>query len=175
MQYSQIYPWADLVTVHSLPGEGVLSGLKSNLEKGCERGCFLVAELSCEGALINKEYTERKNFQEFCFLYFNYNFFLILETIKMGQEHCDFVVGFVCQSSHVVQEPHFLQLTPGIKLAKGGDNLGQTYNTPEHAVLDRGADIAVVGRGIIQSSDPAKETKIFKDRLWAAYLQRINH
>lgn len=51
-----IVDWADLVTVHSLPGEGILQGLKSKLSKA-ERGCFLVAQLSSQGNLIRRDYT----------------------------------------------------------------------------------------------------------------------
>lgn len=58
LQYAQIYPWADLVTAHSVSGEGVLLGLKSSLNENLERGCFLVAELSCQGSLITKSYIE---------------------------------------------------------------------------------------------------------------------
>ena len=100
-------------------------------------------------------------------------FFCFSETVEMGKRHSDFVVGFVCQSPHVVQEPYFLQLTPGVKLEDGTDSLGQNYNTPEHAVLVKGADIAVVGRGIILNPNPGKWAKIFKERLWAAYCQRV--
>lgn len=92
----------------------------------------------------------------------------------MAKDHLDFVVGFVCQSPDVIEEPYLLQLTPGVKLEDGSDSLGQKYNTPEYAVLKKGADIAVVGRGIIFSSNPGKSAKIFKEQLWAAYLQRVN-
>lgn len=60
LQYTQIYPWADLVTAHSISGNGVLSGLKMSVKSNLDRGCFLVAELSCDGALIDKDYTERE-------------------------------------------------------------------------------------------------------------------
>ena len=48
--------WAGLVTVHPLPGVGVVEGLKGVMGKG--KGCVLVAEMSSEGNLATGEYTK---------------------------------------------------------------------------------------------------------------------
>lgn len=61
LQYAGIYPWADLVTVHALPGEGVLSGIECVIKANNDarpRGVFLIAEMSCEGNLITPQYTK---------------------------------------------------------------------------------------------------------------------
>ena len=58
-QYAHIHPWADIVTCHSLPGPGVLDGLKArifNQEK--PRGCFLLAEMSSNKNLITESYKQ---------------------------------------------------------------------------------------------------------------------
>lgn len=158
LQYSEgiyeISSWADLVTVHSLPGEGVLKGLKAAVSGLSPRGVFLLAEMSSEGNLITSDYKEK--------------------TIKMCAAHSDFVAGVVAQSIDLVQDPGLIQLTPGVKLEEGGDNLGQKYNTPEYVMKEKGADIAVVGRGIISSKNPGEVAKTYRDRLWEAYLARIN-
>lgn len=37
-----------------------MKGLSSVVEAGEEKGCFLVAEFSCQGNLISKDYTSGK-------------------------------------------------------------------------------------------------------------------
>ena len=85
----------------------------------------------------------------------------------------DFIIGIVAQSPDLLQEPGLLQLTPGVKLNELVDELGQTYDTPQRVVVGKGADIAVVGRGIIQAKDVVKAAKNYQEQLWAAYLSRI--
>jgi uridine monophosphate synthetase len=94
--------------------------------------------------------------------------------MEMCEKHQDFLVGVVCQSPDIVQNPGLLQLTPGISFDCQGDGqLGQQYCTPEDAVLSRGADIGVVGRGITKVEDPIMTAKKYRDRLWAAYEKRV--
>jgi orotidine-5'-phosphate decarboxylase len=63
LQYSQgiykICSWADLVTVHPVPGEGVVTGLKSAVA-GLHRGCFIVVEMSSTGNLTTPSYISCK-------------------------------------------------------------------------------------------------------------------
>lgn len=158
LQYSsglyKISEWADLVTVHSLPGQGILKGLKSSLSDGVSknRGCFLLAEFSCDGNLISSQYSA--------------------QTMKMATD-TDFVAGIVAQNKEIVTSPGLIQLTPGCKIEEGVDNLGQKYNSPEFVVKEKGADIAVVGRGILNAKNPEESAQTYRDRLWAAYTERI--
>lgn len=147
--------WADLVTVHSLPGDGILKGLQSVLhDPSVERGVFLLAELSCAGNLITDKYTE--------------------DTMELAALAGNFVAGIVCQKKSVVASPGLIQLTPGVKIDDKSDDLGQQYDTPEFVVQEKGADIAVVGRGIIGSKVPEAAAKLYRDRLWSSYEQRVN-
>lgn len=81
-----------------------------------------------------------------------------------------------------------MQLTPGVRITstqngsdKNGsvlsgakdDGLGQQYNSPQHAVLERGADVAVVGRGVTEADNPVEAAKLYRDLLWKAYEERI--
>lgn len=133
-------------------GRGVLDAIKTSegLEK---RGVFLLAEASAAGNLISDNYVK--------------------ETIKMAEEYPELIAGVVCQNPLFLNNPGLIQLCPGVQMENKQDNLGQRYNSPLTVVLEKGADIAVVGRGITQSSDPACAAERYKKMLWDAYLQRI--
>ncbi|XP_017143422.1 uridine 5'-monophosphate synthase [Drosophila miranda] len=154
----KISSWADLVTAHTLPGRSVLQGLKAALGPGDaskERGVFLLAEMSASGNLIDDKYKENSN------------------KIATEGADVDFVAGVVCQSSKTFAFPGLLQLTPGVKIDESVDKLGQQYQTPEHVIQERGADIGVVGRGILQASYVEQAAQTYRDRLWAAYKDRV--
>ncbi|XP_011879500.1 PREDICTED: uridine 5'-monophosphate synthase isoform X2 [Vollenhovia emeryi] len=150
----KIAEWADLVTVHPVSGAPVINALRKSLESISEpRGIFLVAEMSCEGALTTGDYLK--------------------SATSMAEAASDLVVGLVCQSNLSAQ-PGLLQMTPGVKLLKSGDGLGQQYNDPR-SVVGAGADLAVVGRGITEAPNGyLKATLEYKRELWNAYEERIN-
>lgn len=149
---SKIAEWADIVTAHPIAGKGIIEGLKRGLKGLTEiRGVFLVAEMSSEGALTTGSY--------------------LSETISMAKDS-SMVAGVVCQSN-AFSDPGLIQLTPGVKLSKTGDDLGQKYNTPEQ-VVNSGADLAVVGRGITEAKDKLSAILQYKEQLWEAYENRIS-
>lgn len=153
----RIADWAHLVTAHSLPGPSILQGLKNALSgTSANRGVFLLAELSSAGSLITPSYTE--------------------STMKLVNDSADadFVAGIVCQTKGVVQDPGLLQLTPGCKIDTTTDGLGQQYNTPSFVVKEKGADIAVVGRGILNAKDIRAAAELYREQLWTAYIERVN-
>ncbi|KAJ4444383.1 hypothetical protein ANN_06175 [Periplaneta americana] len=157
LQYSKgthkISSWADLVTVHPVPGENVLTGLKS-VVGDLKRGCFLVVEMSSAGNLNTPNY--------------------ISSSMEMCDKHLDFVAGVVCQTPAAVRYPGLVQLTPGVRLeCKNDGDLGQQYNSPDDVILSRGADVAVVGRGITLATDPIQVAKEYRAKLWTAYQKRI--
>jgi len=85
------------------------------------------------------------------------------------------VAGLVCQSHDVFSSPSLLQLTPGVNIKNANDNLGQQYQSPSDIILTKGADIAVVGRGIYQDDNPAEAAKVYKESLWNTYLERVSN
>lgn len=152
----KIAQWADFVTAHSLPGQGVIKGIKSGLaeENPKDLNVFLLAEMSCQGNLIDEKYKEN--------------------TIKMAIDSTDVdaITGIVCQSKECFAFPGLIQLTPGVKINENTDDLGQQYNSPDYVVKSKGADIAVVGRGILNAKSPEKAAVEYRDALWAAYKER---
>ncbi|RVE48080.1 hypothetical protein evm_007267 [Chilo suppressalis] len=157
MQYSKgtykIAEWANCVTVHSLPGEGILKAISTCNGVGSQ-GIFLLAEMSSKGNLITAEY--------------------IAETVKMASKYPNLITGFVGQNKGVFKDPGYIQLTPGVQLECTEDELGQVYNTPEKVILEKGADVVVVGRGIVSAKSPAAQAVIYKNILWKYYLKRVS-
>lgn len=151
----RIVEWADLVTAHSLAGAAMLRGLESVMSDGVDRGVFLLAELSSDGALTTAAYAE--------------------ETMRVatGGEASGCVTGIVCQTGALVRSAGLIQLTPGCRIGESGDELGQRYDTPDYVVREKGADIAVVGRGVVQAKCVESAAKMYREQLWQAYEKRV--
>ncbi len=145
-----IADWADVVNAHSLPGPGIIQGL-AEVGRKKNRGLILLAEMSSSGHLMNHDY--------------------IQQTLKMAEQFADFVIGFITQHA-ISADPHWINLTPGVKLETGHDALGQQYITPEKAIREHGSDIIIVGRGIISAKNPLAQTQHYRDYGWRAYLKR---
>ena len=59
-------------------------------------------------------------------------------------------------------------MTPGVHLQESSDGGDQRYVTPEVAVLTRGADIIIVGRGVTQARDMVDTVVKYKNQAWSA-------
>lgn len=147
----RISDWADITNAHTVPGPGIIEGLKQiGLPKG--RGLLLLAEMSSARNLATGNYTQ--------------------ESIKMAQEHDDFVIGFITMKK-LTEDPKFINFTPGVKLSAGGDALKQVYKTPEDVILKNGSDVIIVGRDIYEQGDPLVSAKMYREAGWNAYQMRI--
>lgn len=147
----RIVEWADLVTVHALPGPGIIAGLKEALG-GQERGILLLVEMSSKGNLADQAYSRA--------------------SLKIAEEHTDFVVGLITQNLFS-QDPGIIHITPGVKIEEKRDHLGQQYNTPER-VIANGSDMIIVGRGILDAEDPAAMAARYRREGWEAYQKRVD-
>lgn len=148
-----IASWANIINAHSLPGAGVIMGL---MEVGLKYNCglLLIAEMSSKKHLMSAEY--------------------INETAALAKQYPDFVIGFITQ--HAIKEDQgWINITPGVRLESTGDALGQQYTTPECAILDRGNDIIIVGRGITADPAPLSAAQRYREAGWQAYLTRCDN
>ena len=145
MQYRagiyHIAAWSDFVTVHGIPGAGILQGLFDGIEG---KSSFLLAKMSSKGNLMNETYTRK--------------------IFEMGRQNAPVVSGYIGHG-HNAEEIRRLKnkipkgqllLMPGVKLEQGTDALGQQYTSVAEAVKG-GADLIIVGRGIIAQKN-IKET-----------------
>jgi len=110
--------------------------------------------------------------------------------VAAARKHRGFVMGYVAQEG--LNEVHegegegendnFITMTPGVALPPRGqeehggvtgDAQGQRYNTPWRVVVERGCDVVIVGRGIVNAEDPAEEAQRYREEAWTAYLARV--
>lgn len=163
-QYSkgmfQIADWAHIINAHITSGPGIVAALKQEANKQSHsRACILIAQLSTEGNLVPAEYSR--------------------EAYKMAIDNTDFVIGFISQRK-VTMDPTLLCITPGVKIISDdstGDGLGQRYKSPEDAIMKHGADIIVVGRGIISKLNQPDElvatAELYRKRGYDSYLNTL--
>lgn len=148
----QIAAWAHFTNVLPLAGPGIIEGLKQ-IGLPLQRGLIILAEMSSKGSLATGNYTEA--------------------AIEMGLQNRDFVVGFLTRNT-VVDDPSFIIFTTGVQFQSKNDLLGQQYLTPEEAILDRNADVIIVGRGIYEHDNPVELAAKYRDLAWHAYLKKVN-
>ncbi|XP_069010854.1 uridine 5'-monophosphate synthase [Embiotoca jacksoni] len=148
----QISSWSHIVNAHGVPGPGVVKGL-SAVGKPLGRGCLLVAQMSSRGSLATGEYTKA--------------------VLQMAEEHSDFVMGFIC-GSKITKRPEFIHVTPGVQMQAGGDLLGQQYSTPEEVICNKGSDVIIVGRGVLEAPNRLKAAESYRKSGWDAYTKRVS-
>jgi len=142
--------WADLTNAHALPGPKQIESLAEvGLPLG--RGLLLIAEMSSKGHLLTPDYCKA--------------------TLEMAKQYPDFVAGFITQHA-LSSDPAWINMAPGIHLDASGDRLGQQYVQPDIAIIDRGIDVIIVGRGIVAAEDPLTTAKQYRKLGWEAYLRR---
>ena len=149
----RIADWADFITVHAIPGEGIIHGLFDGIQG---KSSFLLAKMSSKGNLMHTNYTR--------------------QVFELGARYPEQVSGYIVHANTASElrrlknkiPPQQLLLMPGVKLKKGTDHFGQQYTGVEEAITG-GADLIIVGRGIIQSKNPEKTAQRYRETAWKTY------
>ncbi len=232
----RVLDWAHLVTVHALPGPGVLKGTaqgvataaaafaktsaaaaaasKGECESGqCPAASALVTSLAApsaasRGALLLSHMSSAGNLATPA--YAASAAAMAADDARASQGGV--VAGFIAQDATALVTKgaqgeqgalDFVVMTPGVSLSPptsaataaasgaaaaatvlggakvvGGDGLGQQYVTVRDAVLLKGADMVIVGRGILRAlpkgaAAVGEEAKMYRDEAWAAYQERV--
>lgn len=151
LQYAKglykIADWADLINAHIVPGPGIIEGLKQ-IGKPKKKGLLLLAQMSSSETMAKGSYTRK--------------------ALAMAEANADFVMGFICLKK-LSQQPGMIHFTPGVKLKKGKDSLGQRYRTVEEILIKNRSDIIIVGRDITRAAKPKEQAAIYRDRAWNCY------
>jgi len=152
-QYSRglyrIAEWADMINAHIIPGPGIIEGLKAVAPKGS--GLLLLAQMSSAGTLAKGAYTKK--------------------AIEMAEAHSEYVFGFISLRK-LSASPGMIHFTPGIKLVKGKDSLGQRYRTVDEIIAKNLSDIIIVGRDITHAANPKAQAALYQSKAWDLYEQR---
>ncbi len=149
-----IAEWADYITVHLLPGPGILKGLYDDNPPRCS--AFLLAAMSAEGNLITDNYTRR-----------------VIDIATQFKENVSGFIGFGKTEKELRKLKNkipddMLLLTPGVHMEQKGDGLGQQYVSVEEAIRG-GSDAIIVGRGIYGAENPAKKAAEYRKKAWEAF------
>ena len=82
------------------------------------------------------------------------------------------IMGFIVQEK-ISKNNNLVTVMPGINFDVKNDDFGQSYCTPEHALIERNADILVVGRGIYKHDNPKQIAKQYQTRSWSIYQKSL--
>jgi orotidine-5'-phosphate decarboxylase len=133
----KIQSWCHITNFHSLVGEGIVTEFSKC--RSSNQGGLLIAQMSNDGNLLDNEYMKK--------------------TIEIAERNRNDIIGFICQ--HKIADSDFLYMIPGINLESKTDNSDQHYITPQEA-MERGADIMIIGRGIIGKANILEECKKYQ-------------
>lgn len=126
--------YVDLVTVDAACGNETFQELEK-VAKNAElpidepRGCLLVCELSFKG----HEQPDP------------------IKALSKAESN-RFCAGIIAQKLNVSEPLSLFKATPGVHLSSSSDGLGQQWNHPS-VVVGNGADVLIVGRGIVSSPE----------------------
>lgn len=154
-------PWARSLSASESSPTDREEALRSLGPPPHARALLVIAEMSSEGNLITPQYTSA--------------------CISAAREHPDFVMGFISQHSlNSTNTDRFINFTPGINLppegckeGETGDGMGQKWRSPIEAVAKNGADVIIVGRGVLGAKDRKAEAERYRKKAWEAYELRV--
>lgn len=143
--YNQIHKWADLITIHSVTGDGIIESVSNKFP---HVGLLLIAELSTKNNLINDDY--------------------IKNTTNMYNNNKNKISGFICQNKifNHVNKFDTLTFSPGINFNSKGDNHDQTYRNPLNGQTEQTGLYWIIGRGIYESNDVIDACEKYKEKGW---------
>lgn len=148
--FEHIHNWADLITIHSVTGEGIIDAVS---DKYPNLGLLLISELSTKNNLIDDNY--------------------IKNSVDIYKNKNTKLTGFVCQNKtfNYVNKFETLTFSPGINFNTTGDKYDQTYKNPNDKTTQTGL-FWIIGRGIYESTDVVSSCEEYRENGWE-YFKRF--
>ncbi len=158
---SHLIPWARSLSASEASPRDRKQALQELGPPPHARALLVIAEMSSEGNLITPAYTSA--------------------CLSAARANAEFVMGFISQHSlNSSPNDEFLNFTPGVSLTpegvegrKRGDGLGQNWRSPREVIVKDGADVIIVGRGVLGAKDRKAEAERYRKAAWEAYEERI--
>lgn len=157
--YKKYVQHVDLVTVVPTCGDGIFRAIKeasllANVPEDEPRGCLAVCELSFAGSSMDSS-----------------------KALEVAERNSGVCAGIIAQKLQVRDQLSMFKATPGVHLSRSSDGGNQQWNHPDK-VMAAGADVIIVGRGIVSSPKEEWEniTRLYKETAFNAYYQNVaNH
>lgn len=151
--YSTLFvKYVDLVTVSPWCGDGIFeaikeAAIKADLPDDEPRGCLAVCEVSFAQIPVDPK--------------------IFLEIAERNSNIC---VGIIAQKLNVSDQFVMIKATPGVHLDQSSDGGNQQWRHPDKVVAD-GADLLIVGRGIVAAPECEQEdlTRRYRDVIYEAF------
>ena len=167
MIYKRYAAYADIVTIWPESDDDIMA-----LETGAgnidePRGCFAVCETSFTKKLEKNTFLPSLVASVESFV----RNFQMKRRLEVAERN-SFCVGIIAQTLNVSDEDNMIKVSPGVHLNKSGDQYTQRWRDPK-AVVESGADVIVVGRGIVAEPEDkwAETAKLYKNISYDAYLE----
>lgn len=157
--YSAMYvKYVDIVTVMGMCGDHMYKAIErvvksTQLPADEHRGCLAVCEVSFSDWLpIDSK-----------------------RCLQTAMNNLDICIGVIAQGLQVPDDVMMIKATPGVHLVEGKSATNQQWNHPRD-VVERGADVIIVGRGIIAApkSEAKDLARRYKDLAFEAYSAKYS-
>lgn len=149
------------------------------------RGLLLLAQMSSAGNLFTPSYTGKC--VELAQQHRDFVIGFIAQEALNREQGDNFIVmtpgvnlppadtkGKAVQStsSKLQQQLGTSKKSSGAPTTSKGDSMGQQYNDPRSLILEKGIDVIIVGRGILNADDSEEEAERYRTEGWKAIMER---
>lgn len=151
--FARYVQYVDLVTVYNCFA-GVEAAVKeANLPSDEPRGALSV----CQASFIKSGFPNNE-----------------ASKLLKSAEESEICAGIIAQNLQLTDDNNMFKATPGVHLALDSDGGNQYWLHPS-AVIEKGADVIIVGRGITSAPEEEceKEALLYKESAWNSYLKDI--
>jgi len=142
--FYKINQWADLITCHSITGDGIFKRIN---ELYPFLGLLGIVELSTKNNLIDNSYLNN--------------------SVSMIKNNNNIISGIICQEKvfNYINKYEILTFSPGINLEINNDKYNQTYKDGKKSGM-----FWIVGRGIYNSNDIINSCLKYREKAWNHFI-----